>query len=402
MGKISEYIKSAIKQIIHNGYRTLMTMLGIVIGIAAVIAVVALGNGMSDYVKTEFNGLVGNYGMINIDSTKTTDAFSVDDLYLLENSLPDIKGASPNFETYGKVKGPRGTYATSMNGGAESQVNALANPIIKGQYFTKQMVETGQRVCVMLRTDAVKLFGTEECIGKEVEISVSGKTASYTVVGLREQLNSMANMMMSTADYTAILEIPYTSCASDFGFDIDRFGQIVIYADQDILQERVNQAQILLEQHHGLRGANAIMAFSMADISGYLDELMGIISKFLILVAVISLVVGGIGIMNIMLVSVTERTKEIGIRKSIGARTGAIMAQFLSESAILTLLGGVIGIIVGIGISFVICHLLGFKLIMSAAGVLGAAAFSIVIGLIFGLYPALKAAKMKPIDALRV
>ena len=402
MGKFSEYLKSAIKQIIHNGYRTLMTMLGIVIGIAAVIAVVALGNGMSDYVKTEFNGLVGNYGMINIDSTKTTDAFSMEDLNLLEESMPDIKGASPNFTTYGKVKGPRGTYAASINGGSEAQVYALANPIVKGQYFNKQQVDAGQRSCVMLRTDAVKLFGTEECIGKEFEISVSGKTSTYTVVGLREELSSMANMMMSTQEYSATLEVPYTSAASDFDFNIDRFGQIVLYADQDILQDRVNEAQALLEKHHGLRGANAIMAFSMTDLSGALDDILGIISKFLILVAVISLVVGGIGIMNIMLVSVTERTKEIGIRKSIGARTSAIMAQFLSESAILTLMGGVVGIIVGIGLSYIICLMLGFKLIISAGGVLGAAAFSIMIGLIFGLYPAMKAAKMKPIDALRV
>ena len=140
----------------------------------------------------------------------------------------------------------------------------------------------------------------------------------------------------------------------------------------------------------------------MADFSEELDSVLGYATSFLLLVSVISLVVGGIGVMNIMLVSVTERTREIGIRKSIGAKTGAIMTQFLAEAAILTLLGGIVGIIVGIIMAYIICTLIGFKVIVSPTSILGAALFSILIGLFFGLYPARKAAKMKPIDALRL
>lgn len=379
-----------------------MTMLGIIIGIAAVISVVALGNGMTDYVKEEFNGLYGNFGYVNLDIGKTTEYFTMEDLRVLENSMEDIKGVSPSFQSQGRARGTRESYIATIDGGAECQLYALANPIVKGQYFSKQQVDTSQRVCVMLRTDATKLFGTEECIGKEVELSIRGKSAIYTVIGLREAMNTMYNTLMSTQEYSAIIEIPYTSCATDFGYDMNKFYQIIVYAEQSNLQDKVNEAQEIMVNHHSLRGENAITAYSMADLSGSFDELMNAISTFLILVAVISLVVGGIGIMNIMLVSVTERTREIGIRKSIGARTGAIMAQFLSESAMLTLIGGIIGIIVGITLAYIICSTLGFKLIIDPEGVIGTALFSIIIGLVFGLYPALKAARMKPIDALRV
>ena len=140
----------------------------------------------------------------------------------------------------------------------------------------------------------------------------------------------------------------------------------------------------------------------MADFADELNEILGYASSFLLLVSVISLIVGGIGVMDIMLVSVTERTREIGIRKSIGASTGAIMTQFLAEAAILTLLGGIVGIILGIIVAHVICTAIGFDVIITPTSVGGAALFSIMIGLFFGLYPARKAARMKPIDALRL
>lgn len=402
MGKLGEYIKSAIKQMKHNGYRTLMTMLGIVIGIAAVIAVVALGNGMKQYVKDQINGIAGNYGIISIDTTKTTEFFDPDDLNLLKEELPDIKGVSPTNYGEGKIKGPRGTCLLTVQSGAESFQYGFANKVYKGSYFTERQVEGGQRVCVMLKNDAKKLFGTDECIGGEVELSINGKSANYTVVGLRENTNEFYDFFTQDLDYSVTLEAPYTSFASDFGYEIGKWNQLVLFADQDNLQERCDEAQIILTNAHGLRGENVVSSYSMADLSSQIDTIMGGASKFLILVAFISLVVGGIGIMNIMLVSVTERTREIGIRKSIGARTGSITMQFLSEAAILTLSGGVLGIILGIVLARVMCKIINMPLIIPPTSIFGAAAFSIMIGLIFGLYPARKAAKMKPIDALRV
>ncbi len=402
MGKLGEYIKSAIKQIIGNGYRTLMTMLGIVIGIAAVIAVVALGNGMTEFVQSQLNGIAGNYGIINIDTSKTSELFTQDDIELLETTLTDIKGVSPEISGYGKVTTRKGTYEANVSGGSESFLHQMSNGIVKGQYFTKQQVDSNQRVCVMLIDDARKIFGTEDAIGLELDITLYGKTATYTVVGLRESMNRMYEFLMEGQDYYANIEIPYTSMGADFDYYVEKFYSLMLFADQSILSDRVNEAKDLLTNIHGLRGTKALNGYSMADFSEELDSVLGYATSFLLLVSVISLVVGGIGVMNIMLVSVTERTREIGIRKSIGAKTGAIMTQFLAEAAILTLLGGIVGIIVGIIMAYIICTLIGFKVIVSPTSIIGAALFSILIGLFFGLYPARKAAKMKPIDALRL
>lgn len=402
MGKIAEYFKSAIKQILGNGYRTIMTMLGIVVGIAAVIAVVALGTGMSAYVRTSLNDLAGNYGIISLATNKTAERFTTTDMAMLEENLPHIKGVSPNLSGYGKVTARRGTFSCSLNGGTQAFQYALSNKVVKGQYFTRQQVESGQRVCIMLLDDATTLFGTEDCVGREVDITVSGKTATYTIIGLREHMNEMYEFLMQEQEYMAQIEMPYTAMAADFDYYIDDFTNLILFDDQSTLNESVKEAEELLANAHGLRGSKALSAYSMADFSDQLNTVLGVAEKFLLLVSVISLIVGGIGVMNIMLVSVAERTREIGIRKSIGASTGAIMTQFLAEAAILTLLGGIVGIIIGIIAAYFICTAIGFEVIITPSSVLGAAAFSVLIGIFFGLYPARKAAKMKPIDALRL
>ncbi len=402
MGRFGEYIKSAIKQIIGNGYRTAMTMLGIVIGIAAVIAVVALGNGMSAFVKSQLNDIAGNYGSLSVNTSKTTERFTPDDISLLEESLPGIKGVSPNISMFGKASARKGTYEASINGGSSALQYSLSNGIVKGSYFNNQQVESGARVCVMLLDDAKKLFGTEEAVGLTLDITIAGKTAAYTVVGLRDHMNEMYTFLMEGQDYFCQIEIPYTSAGADFDMNAEEFAQLLLFDDQSTLSESVDKAKQMMLNAHGLRGTTALTAYSMADFADELNSILGYASSFLLLVSVISLIVGGIGVMNIMLVSVTERTREIGIRKSIGANTGAIMTQFLAESAILTLLGGIVGIILGIVLAHVICTAIGFNVIITPTSVLGAALFSVLIGLFFGIYPARKAALMKPIDALRL
>jgi putative ABC transport system permease protein len=153
---------------------------------------------------------------------------------------------------------------------------------------------------------------------------------------------------------------------------------------------------------HGVKDEDAVISQTMTDISDQIDTIFGAITKFMTFVAAISLLVGGIGVMNIMLVSVTERTREIGIRKSIGARTGAIMIQFLAEAAIISMMGGVVGVILGISVAAVACRIFEFDLVVNPSVVVMATVFSSAIGLFFGLHPARKAAKMRPIDALRV
>ncbi|MCR5404545.1 MAG: ABC transporter permease [Butyrivibrio sp.] len=402
MGRFAEYFKSAIKQILNNGYRSLMTMLGIVVGIAAVIAVVALGNGMSSYVKNSLNDLAGNYGYISINTAKTSERLTNDDIENIREQLPNIKGISPNFESGGKITGRNGTFDCLVNGGAASFQYSLSNKIVSGQYFTDQQVGSEQRVCVMLLDDAKKIFGTEDAVGRSVEINIAGKSAEYTIIGLRDHMNEMYEFIMQGEEYFAQVEIPYTSMAADFDYNIEDYTKLLLFDDQSTLSESMKRAKDVIANAHNLRGDKALSSYSMADISDELNKILGVAQDFLLLVSVISLIVGGIGVMNIMLVSVTERTREIGIRKSIGASTGAIMTQFLAEAGILTLIGGLIGIVLGVIAAYFICGAIGFDLIITPGSVMGAAAFSVAIGIFFGLYPARKAAKMKPIDALRI
>ena len=198
-----------------------MTMLGIVIGIAAVIAVVSLGNGMSSYVKNSLNDLAGNYGMLNINTTKTSERLTREDMLAIEEALPNCKGVSPNLSAYGKVKGRKGTFNAGVTGGSEALRYAMSNDVVKGQYFTRSQVEGGQRVCVMLIDDAKTIFGTEDAIGMELEVTIWGKTATYTIVGLRDHMNDMYQFIMEGQDYFAQIEVPYTALAADFDIDAD-------------------------------------------------------------------------------------------------------------------------------------------------------------------------------------
>ena len=404
MGKLLEYLQSAIKQIMGNGYRTLMTMLGIIIGIAAVIAVVALGNGMTDYITVQFDSMSGASGMVNLDTKKTMDKITPEDMQEVKMTLPDINGITPTFypKDDAKVKSGKGTFLASLTAKSEGGLYSGSTKMAAGKYFNDNHVANSARVVVMLDTDAKKLFGTTNCIGMTVEITVGARSAEYSVIGLRENKGSLFDMLSGPdAEYYAELEIPYTSFGADFGVDVTDITSVEVYAPTSILKERTKQACEIIGQNHSIRGTDAISYNVFDSLGDAFASSLGLVKNFLMLVSAISLLVGGIGVMNIMLVSVTERTREIGIRKSIGARTEAIMVQFLAESALITLMGGIIGVFVGIIIAYFICKALTFKLIIEPSSIIFATAFSIFIGIFFGLYPARKAAKMKPIDALR-
>ncbi len=404
MSQLFEYLNSAIKQITGNAYRTFMTMLGIIIGIAAVITVIALGNGMSDYITNQFNSISGTSGTVSLDSKKTTERINMDDMKEIKATLTDINGVSPMLYPEGvcKIKGSKETVLASVQGGTDGAFYEKGGAIVAGKYFTAQQMDASARVCVIGEGDAKKLFGTTQCVGMTVELAIGSKSADYTIVGVRENVNSLLDMLMSEADeYYAMVELPYTSLGADFDIKIDDITYVSIFANPSILEERTKQAGDIIGQNHGVRGTDAIHTSVSSGLGDIFGSSLSIARKFLMVVAAISLLVGGIGVMNIMMVSVTERTREIGIRKSIGARTEAIMIQFLAESALLTVMGGLIGILVGLIIAFFMCKQLGFTLIISPTAIVGAALFSVAIGVFFGIYPARKAAKMKPIDALR-
>ena len=400
MDKFLEYLESAIKNIRSNKLRTGLTMLGIIIGIASVIAVITIGNGMADYVSGEVNSLGGNVAALYLDTSVTEDWFTNEDLRVLKETFPELLGASYYLAGSGFAAGKKGTYDAVVYGATEDYKYTAGTKIKTGSYFTEEQVASGAKVCVLMETDAKHLFGTTDAIGKTVEVSVEGATVELEVIGIKENWSEMISKVMEMEGYFAMIEMPITTFGTAYGYYVDEFSSMEIYWPQDQPESITSTITRWFENRKGIRGQNGIQYMSMSDVSSEVNSVMDAITLFISLVAAISLLVGGIGVMNIMLVSVTERTREIGIRKSIGARTGSIMVQFLAESSIISFMGGVVGVIIGIVGAHIGAYFLEFSVSVDPSTIIIATVFSTGIGLFFGIYPARKAAKMKPIDAL--
>ncbi len=402
MGAFVEYISSAVKNIRSNKLRTGLTMLGIIIGIASVIAVLTIGDGLTAYVRNEVNGFSANMTLLYIDSTKTSELFTPDDLRALTEEMPGVTGATFNIGGVGVLTGRRASVDVNYTAGTEALEDYSANKVYLGRYFSRADVDSHSPVMVIMKRDAEKLFGTDNVVGNTVDMSVSGITRTFTIVGVREDYSkAILTMLDEMTDFIAFAELPYTALADAYNLDTTGYDQVIMFVSNEAKGDIDKKAMRFLKKRHGIRDDNVIISQSMSDVSGQIDTIMGAITAFMSFVAAISLLVGGIGVMNIMLVSVTERTREIGIRKSIGARTGSILIQFLAEASIISLLGGIVGIILGIVLAAVGCHFLELDLIVKPQIVIMATVFSTCIGLFFGIHPARKAAKMRPIDALR-
>lgn len=403
MAQIWEYIKIALMNIKSNKGRSILTMLGIIIGISSVIMVMAIGNGVRGQVNEELESIGSGQIGIYVDSSQkeTTVRFTQDDMDMVRDNIEHIKAVTASYNAWGTAEGPKGDFDATLSGANEGMQYAMSDPIIKGKYFTKGDAESGNKVCVITESDAIKLFGTTDVIGMSFDVTVYGITQELRVVGIRQDsAASLVNMVSGSSRLQ--IEIPLTVLGNDFGYWIEDFEQFFIIADStEYCSEVAKKAVSMLENKYNVRGDGQIMVQSFADVTAQFDSILSVITIFISFVAAISLLVGGIGVMNIMLVSVTERTREIGIRKSLGARTGSILLQFLAEAGIITLLGGLIGIVLGILGAMLVCSIAGVTASIQAATVLGATIFSSAVGIFFGIYPARKAARLSPIEALR-
>ena len=341
MAQIWEYIKIALMNIKSNKGRSVLTMLGIIIGIASVIMVMAIGNGVRGQINEELESMGSGLIELYLDTTldDVTIRFTEDDFDLIRTSVAHVKGVTPVLGGWGQANGAKGNFEARAMCGTESLQYYSANggPIIKGKYFTREDVESGNRVCVISESSAISLFGTTDVIGMSFELSIYGISNEVRVVGIRE--DSAGMFVNSTMSTRIDLEMPYTVMGNDYYYYVDEFNDILVFADATEYCTEVAQNAInLLENKYGVRGEGQIQVQNMSDMSAEFNSILGIITTFISFVAAISLLVGGIGVMNIMLVSVTERTREIGIRKSLGARTGSILLQYLADAAIITLL----------------------------------------------------------------
>jgi putative ABC transport system permease protein len=411
MAKVIEYIKIALMNIKTNKGRSILTMLGIIIGISSVILIVSAGNGIKSGISGQLDELVGGYVELYSDSNDENGdyiEFTNDDLDVIVDDIEHVKGATDLWMfNDGTAQSNKGTFNVAATFGNEYLQYYNTSPLIKGRYFTKSEYQKASKVCVISESSAKNLFGSTDVIGMEINYNLYGVTQAYTIVGIRKDNDTaMRSMVFYTNDVE--MEIPTTVLESVYGYSTDKFSEFFIFADSaEYVTAISKQAKNILEARYNIRGQDLIKVYDLATSVESISQILDYVTVFVMLVATISLIVGGIGVMNIMLVSVTERTKEIGIRKALGAKTGSILFQFLMEAVIITLIGGVVGIILGIIGANGVCVLVEVAGIGSVSAVIDpkivifATAFSSLIGIFFGIYPARKAAKLSPIEALR-
>lgn len=389
--------------LVANKMRSLLTMLGIIIGVAAVIALVSIGYGVRSQIQDSISSLGSNLLMVYPGAPRTpgvrptTDSqktLKLED-YTTISHLQDIDMASPvSVGSSYVVIYTNKNWTTSVNG-VNSDFQYINNWTVKsGRFITASQVERRERVAVIGATVATNLFGTEDPVGKDIRI----KNNPYKVIGVLESKGSGS----FGNDQDDVIYIPYTTGMERLQ-GVDYLRMIYIKAKDGVDLDRLQtDVENILRVRHNIKNPELddFNVRNMATIMATVEETTATMTLFLGAVAAISLVVGGIGIMNIMLVSVTERTREIGVRKALGATYRVIVMQFLIEAVVISLVGGAIGILVGIGASKLIGALTSMKTVISMGPILLSFGFSMAIGLVFGLYPARKAAKLNPIDAL--
>lgn len=413
---ISESLKIAIKCIKANWMRSLLTMLGIIIGISSVIMIIGAGTGVRDYIVGLIEDMGSNAVLVSVDTTSAADSdyITLDDVDNIKNKVNGVERCSPMLMGFGRATIDKtATDATAMLIGVNSDVQfALTNSCEYGRFFTDEEYDANAPVAVIGTNSADTAFGYTDVTNEYITVSSSGKSMKIKVCGVANidalansvggGSNMMSSMFSNGSDQVVIaLFMPCTTLTQITGADA-QLSNVFVIAEEGYDYDAIGNAAVnYLKSAHGNYSNNMYTAQNMATYVEIVDVIMSVLTAFIACVGAISLIVGGIGVMNIMLVSVTERTREIGIRKSLGAKTKIITMQFLTESVILCLIGGAIGVTIGVAGAFAACSIIDIMPNITWWLILVALAFSCGVGLFFGIYPARKAAQMSPIDALR-
>ena len=391
---IIELVITSFRSLSSNKTRTFLTMLGIIIGVFAVISLISIGQGIQNYVTGQFGKLGSDLifvtpGKLNLrgDPGANYLANKLDDkhLRLIENYASDyVKNVTPIMEIGKTISYKNKTYYTEVQ--ATNEVGAITYRIEldKGRYFSRSEVNASSKVTVMGVTAANELFPNQDPVGKNIKID----DKVFTVIGVAKEKGSQIDRRVF---------IPYTTAKHQF--NVKNFSAIVMISkSSDNVDSAMKRVEIAM-----LRDlkTDEFTVISQKDLLSSFQNILGTITIGIGAIAAISLLVGGIGIMNIMLVTVTERTQEIGLRKAVGATPNNIAIQFLVEATSLSVIGGLIGISLGVLLSFVVKNYFNFDAEVPLWSVLLAFGFSFLVGVVFGTYPAIKAANKDPIEALR-
>ncbi len=380
----------AVKSLLSSKMRSLLTMLGIIIGVASVIVLVSLVNGLKSEMVDMFQSMGTNLISVNITGRGGNRAVSVSDIMdFAEENADLISLISPSVTTSVTLKNDTESLTTTCTGTNEMYPDIKKLNVDQGRYIEYVEVEKRQKVCVVGTYTASELFGTKAAVGKTLKIN--GET--YSVIGVLEETADSEEGSSDDAIY-----IPYTLATS-----ISWMRGVNSYVLSARSEDTVDGAMDKLESYFlSIFGSTDYFnIMSQQEMMDQMDEMTGMMTSVLVGIAGISLLVGGIGIMNIMLVSVTERTREIGIRKSLGAAPWDIMSQFVVEAATTSACGGVIGIVFGIAAAYAAGKIMDMSVKPSFGAVAVAFGVSVGIGIIFGYFPAKKASRLSPIEALR-
>jgi putative ABC transport system permease protein len=397
-------LKVAFRALRRNKMRTVLTMLGIIIGVGAVIAMVGIGNGAKAQVQARIAALGENVIMVFSGSVNRGGVFTgfggagtltVEDALAMEKEVPGVSAVSPEVRSGAQIMAGNNNWSTQVMGEGVGYLAIRQWDIADGTMFTDADVRAAAKVCILGKTTAEKLFPDEDPVGKTIRI----KNVPVKVLGVLRPKG--VSMMGSDQDDTVI--VPYTTGMKRFAGVTTLRSINVQSATAEQMTEVQNGIAELLRQRHRIQPGrdDDFMMRNQQEIAEAMSATTDVMTALLAAIASVSLLVGGIGIMNIMLVSVTERTREIGIRMAVGARGRDILLQFLIEAIVLSSTGGMLGILCGVGGAKLITMIKQWPTLVSPQSILIAFAFSAVVGVFFGFYPARKASQLDPIDALR-
>ena len=415
---IWENIKIAVYSIRTNMMRSLLTMLGIIIGVAAVIAIITVGNGGRDFIVDMMSDMSSGAVTINVATDASQgEKITSEDIKALK-SLEAVKYATPmDYKIGSAIIDDEPSMCIALSGN-EDLAKVMNITMRRGRFFTAEECENGANVCVITEITAFMVFGDLDCIGEYINYTLNEKSVRLRIIGITNadltasssSSASMTNVMGSDAmqnnpmmqtGVAMSMVITPIAVTDALGGTNTYISLYVMAADQEQADTIGNVVKNILYARHGNFGSDTYTAMNMESLTEMVDKIVNLFTTFVAGISAIALLVGGIGVMNIMLVSVTERTREIGIRKSLGARTTTIMFQFLTESIILCVIGGVVGLILGVGMAAVVADVAGIAIKVEVSTIAIAIGFASAVGIFFGIYPARKAAKMLPIEALR-
>lgn len=400
-----ESIRVSLQSLIANKMRSVLTMLGIIIGISSVIVMVSIGQGATSYVTNQIQGLGSNLLIVSPGQATsggvslgagTNNTMKFSDAEEIKKGAPDVKALAPITQRSAQiVYQQRNTNTQVMATTPDyAEVRAISTGI--GRFLSTTDMDSAAKVCVLGPTVVENLFGFPDVNPVGEMIRING--IPFRVVGVTESKGSSGFQNSDDAIF-----VPFSTARQRL-LGNDNVRTIMIEANSaDVMQQASTEVSMVLRRAHHLTGAQQddFQITNQADILSASQGITQTLTLVLGGIAAISLIVGGIGVMNIMLVSVTERTREIGIRKALGARHRDLLAQFLIEAVVLSLIGGIIGIALGAGGSLAVGHAMNMTVALSVSSILLAFGFSGLIGVVFGVFPARKAAKLEPIDALR-